>query len=159
MNHVSRVATQGAKERPVSVHDDESELLIRFQQLGEGFGMELVVTEVERGVDGLEGFEIDVDLSLLSFRGENFTTIDDQAIWWNLVIQLKSLLGRSNGREDGLTIDTRLDIGGGTLQSRDLVNGGVEGREGQHTHILQPTFSPHETLDLWALFVQSIPWE
>lgn len=61
------VAREGAEEGAVSVHDDETELLVRLQQLAEGLCMEFVVAEVERGVDGLEGLEVDVDLALLAF--------------------------------------------------------------------------------------------
>ncbi len=93
VNHVTGVAAEGAKQGAVSVHDDEAELLIRFEQLREGLGVELVVTEVERGVDGLERFEIDVDLPLPAFRCQDFTTVDDQAVGRDLIIQLESLLG------------------------------------------------------------------
>jgi len=72
--------------------------------------MEFVIAEVEGGIDRFEGFEIDVDFSLLAFGCQNFTTVDDQAVRRNLVVQLKSLLGRSNGRQDGLTIDSGLDV-------------------------------------------------
>jgi hypothetical protein len=58
--------------------------------------VELVVTQVERSVDRLEGLEIDVNLALLSFCGDNFTTVDDQAIGRDLVVQLETLLGGSN---------------------------------------------------------------
>lgn len=39
--------------------------------------MELVVTEVKRRVDWLEGLEIDVNFSFLSFRSNDFTTVDN----------------------------------------------------------------------------------
>ena len=42
--------------------------------------MELVVTEVEGSVDGLEGFKGDVDLLFLSFIGQDGTTVDDETI-------------------------------------------------------------------------------
>lgn len=77
--------------------------------------MEFVVTEVERGVDRLEGLEINVDLSLLALGCEDFSAVDNQSIGGDLIVEFESLLGRGNGREDGLTIDTRFDIRGGTL--------------------------------------------
>ena len=55
--------------------------------------MELVVTEVERGVDRLERFKVDVNLALLAFLGDNFTTVDHQTIRRNFVVQLQTLLG------------------------------------------------------------------
>jgi hypothetical protein len=58
--------------------------------------MKLVVTEVERRVDGLEWLEVDVDFTLFSLGRDNFTTIDNQAIWRNLVVKLETLLRRSD---------------------------------------------------------------
>jgi hypothetical protein len=45
--------------------------------------VELVVAEVEGGVDRLERLEIDVDLAFLALARNNFTAIDDKAIWRN----------------------------------------------------------------------------
>lgn len=59
--------------------------------------MELVVTKIERGIDRLEWLEVDVDLSFFPFRRDDFTTVDHQAIWRNLVVQLETLLRRSDG--------------------------------------------------------------
>ena len=106
----------GAEKGAVSVHDDETKLLIRLEQLAQCLGMELVVTEVQRGVDGLEGLEVDVDLALLALGGQDFTTVDDEAIGRDLGVQLQALLGRGNGGQDGQTVDTRLDVGGGALK-------------------------------------------
>lgn len=80
--------------------------------------MELVVAKVERSVDGLKGLEVDVDLPLLAFRGDNFTTVDDQSIRRHLVVQLETLLGGGNGRQDGESVDARLDVGGSALEVR-----------------------------------------
>jgi len=92
--------------------------------------MELVVTEVQRGVDGLEGLEVDVDLALLALGGQDFTTVDDEAIGRDLGVQLQALLGRGNGGQDRQTVDSGLDVGGGTelfsqhlRGARDLVLG------------------------------------
>jgi hypothetical protein len=46
--------------------------------------VELVVAEVQRGVDGLEGLKVDVDLAFLAFGGDDFAAIDDEAIGRNL---------------------------------------------------------------------------
>lgn len=80
MDNLARVSGQGAEEGTVSVHDDEAKLLVRLEQLAQGLGMELVVTEVERGVDGLEGLKVNVDLALLALGGDDFTTVDNEAI-------------------------------------------------------------------------------
>lgn len=110
------VATQSAEERAVTIHDNETKFLVRLQQLTQGFGVELVVAKVERGVNGLEGLEVDVNLPLLAFRGDNFTTVDNQSIRRNLVVQLETLLGGGNGRQDGKSVHARLDVGGSTLK-------------------------------------------
>lgn len=97
LKNFTGVATQGTEKGTVTVHDNETELLVGLQQLTQRLGVELVVTKVERGVDGLEGFEIDVNLALLALRGDNFTTVHNQSIRGNLVIQLQTLLGGGNG--------------------------------------------------------------
>lgn len=79
--------------------------------------MELVVAKVEGSVDWLEWFKVDIDFPFLSFRGDNFTTVDDKAIGRDLGVKFETLLGRSNGRQDGETIDTRFDVGGGSLMT------------------------------------------
>ena len=48
--------------------------------------MKFVITEIQRGIDRFEGLEIDVDLSFLPFRGQNFATVDNQAICWNFIV-------------------------------------------------------------------------
>jgi len=115
LKNLTGVSTQSTEKRTVTVHDDETELLVRLQQLTQRLGVELVVTKVQGSVDGLEGLEIDVNLSLLSFGGDNFTTVHNQSIGGNLVVQLETLLSRGNGRQDGKTVDARLDVGSGTL--------------------------------------------
>lgn len=118
LQNLTSVTAQSTEERTVTVHDDETELLVRLEQLAQGLGVELVVTQVERSVDRLEGLKINVNLALLAFRGDDFTTVDDQAIGRDLVIQLETLLRGGNGRKNGQTIHTRLDVGGSTLFER-----------------------------------------
>lgn len=115
MDNLTGVSAQCSEEGTVTIHDDETELLVGLEQLCQSLGVELVVTQVKGGVDGLERLEIDVDLSLLSFLGQDFTTVDDQTVRGDLVVQLETLLGRGNGGQDGLSVDSRLDVGGGTL--------------------------------------------
>lgn len=115
LKNFAGIATQGTEKRTVTVHDNETELLVRLQQLTQRLGVELVVTKVEGGINGLEGLEVDVNLPLLSFRGDNFTTVNNQSIRGNLVVQLETLLGGGNGRQNGESVHSRLDVGGGTL--------------------------------------------
>ena len=67
MDYIPSIATQRAKQCSIAVHDDKAELLVRLKELTQGLGMKLVVTEVQRCVDGLERLEINVDLSRLAF--------------------------------------------------------------------------------------------
>ena len=86
MENFTGVTAQCTEKRTVTVHDDETEFLVGLQQFTQSLGVEFVVTKVKGGVDRLKRLEINVDLSLLSFRGDNFTTVDDQPIWWDLVV-------------------------------------------------------------------------
>jgi hypothetical protein len=161
LQNLTGVTAEGTKERTVTVHDDETELLVRLEQLTQSLSVELVVTQVERGVNGLEGLEIDVNLALLSFRSDNFTTVDDQAIGRDLVIQLETLLGGGNSGKDGKTVHTRLDVGGSTLYQmlNSEIFGEVAGGPGNWTRerkgirILQPTSSQRERSDPWGLYM------
>lgn len=131
LDNLTSVTTESTKQSTVTVHDDETELLVGLEQFTQCLGVELVVTKVKRGVDGLERLEIDVNLALLSFGGDNFTTVHDKSIGRNLVVELKTLLGRGNGRQHGETVHTRFNVGGGTVLfsqhlcgSADLILGG-----------------------------------
>lgn len=115
MDNLSRVAGEGAKKRTVSVHDDEAKFLVRLEQLAQGLGVEFVVTEVQRGIDGLEGLEVDVDLALLAFGGDDFTAVDNEAIGRDFGVELQALLGGRDSRKDGQTVDAGFDVGGSAL--------------------------------------------
>ena len=115
LKDLTSVTTESTEQSTVTVHDNETELLIGLKKLTQCFSVELVVTKVEGGVDGLERFEVDVNLALLSFRGDNFTTVHDQSIGRDLIVELQTLLGRGNGRQHGESIHSRLNVGGGTL--------------------------------------------
>ena len=52
VNDLTRVACDSTEERAVTVHDDETELRVRLEELLERFRVELVVTEVQRPVQG-----------------------------------------------------------------------------------------------------------
>ena len=54
--------------------------------------MEFVITEVQTRVDWLERFKVNIDLPLFSFRRDDFSTVDDESIRRNLVVELQSLL-------------------------------------------------------------------
>ena len=110
MFDITGVTAQGSEKRSVSVHDNEPKGLVRFQELAQCFGVEFVVTQIQRGIDGLERLEIYVDLSLLALGGDDFTTVDNQTIWRDFGVELETLLGRGDGGQDGESIDTRFDV-------------------------------------------------
>jgi hypothetical protein len=152
VNDFTGVARKGAEQGAVSVHDDEAKLLVRLEQLAQCLGVELVVAKVQRGVDGLEGLEVDVDLALLAFCGDDFTAVDDEAIGRDFGVELQTLLGGRDGREDGETVDTGLDVGGGTLCGLAVI---LRAGACIDVQTLQPTSSPHARLGPWALCMVS----
>jgi hypothetical protein len=99
VNDLAGVARNGAEEGPVAVHDDEAELLVALEQVGQGLGVELVVAEVERGVDGPPGLDVDVDLLFLAFVGEDGAAVDEQAVLWHAGVELQPFW--SGVRESG----------------------------------------------------------
>jgi len=115
VNHISRIARQGPEKRTVTIHNDKAELLIRLEQFAQSLSMELIVAEIERSIDGLERLKIDIDFALLSFAGDDFTTVYDQAIGRDFGVEFEFLLRGGDGGQDGETIHAGLDIGGGTL--------------------------------------------
>lgn len=151
------IATESAEERAVTIHDNETELLVRLQQLTQGFGVEFVVAKVKRSVYGLERLKVNVNLPLLSFRGDDFTTVDDQSIRGNFVVQFETLLSGGNGRQNGKSVHARLDVGGSTLwltvsrQSETKKKG-----ERRTVRILQPTSLPLAKFDPSALHEKKV---
>jgi hypothetical protein len=140
LDDLTSVTTESTEQGTVTVHDNETELLVSLEQFTQCLGVELVVTQVERSVDGLERLEVNVNFALLSFRCDNFTTVYDKSIGGDLVVELETLLGRSNGRQHGETVHTRLNVGGGTLDCAIRRRSAHEGWGVVSTYIL---FSQH----------------
>lgn len=67
MDDIPGVAAQGTKEGPVSVHNDEAKRLVRFEELAQSFGVELIVAKVQGGIDRLERFKVYVYLAFFAF--------------------------------------------------------------------------------------------
>ncbi|KAI3478310.1 hypothetical protein L1887_59786 [Cichorium endivia] len=106
------VAGERAEEGAVAVHDDETELGVGLEELAERLCVELVVAEVERGVDGLEGLEGEVDLLLLALVCEDGAAVNHETVVGDAIVQLETLLCGGDGGEHRQTVDTRLDVGG-----------------------------------------------
>ena len=62
----------------------EGSLAVGLQELVEGLCVEFVVAEVQGGVDGLEGLEVNVELLLLAIICHHCACVDDQPIGWHL---------------------------------------------------------------------------
>ena len=116
--------------------------------------MEFIVAKVEGGIDRLERFEVDIDLSFLALRSQNFTTVDHQAIRRDFVIELQSLLRRGDGRQDGLTIDARFDVGRSSLRKDQ--QGLAREKRTEHTYSSANIFAARETWSFGAAKFTSV---
>jgi hypothetical protein len=57
-------------------------------------------------------------LLLLTLIRQDGTAVDDETVWRRLVVELETLLSRGDGGKDRETVDTRLDVRGGTVLLR-----------------------------------------
>ena len=68
---------QGSEESTVSVHDNEPESVVVGEERSESFRVELVITEVQRGVDRLERLEVNVHFLLFTLLSDDGAAVDD----------------------------------------------------------------------------------
>lgn len=54
--------------------------------------MEFVVAQIQGSIDGLERLKVNVDLLFFSFCCYNCTTVDNETIGRDFVVELESLL-------------------------------------------------------------------
>ena len=80
VDDLASVAENGAEEAAVSVHDDESKLLIILKQFRERFDVEFVVAQVERSIYGPERLKIYCHLTLFAIIGHHSTAIKHESI-------------------------------------------------------------------------------
>jgi len=147
VHDVPCVTTQSAEKSAVTIHDDEAKLLIRLEKLTKRFSVELIVTQIQGRVDGLERLEVNINLPLLALGRNNFTAVYHEPVRRHFVVQFETLLSRCDGGQNGLTVDSRLDVGGGTLRKS------ARSMEGYRVDLqtLQLTSLLHERLDLSVL--------
>lgn len=110
VQHLSVVPAQRPVQRPMPVHHNEPVPLIRLHQLTESLGVELVIAQVERCIDWFERLKVDVHLLFLALVRDDRPRVDDQAIRWDLGVQLQTLLGRRDCSQHRLTVHARLDV-------------------------------------------------
>ena len=96
---VSMSHLQSTEESTVTIHHDESESVVISQQSSQSFGVELVITKIKRGVDGLERLKINVDFLLLALLGDDGAAVDDETIGGDLGVELESVLYRGDGAQ------------------------------------------------------------
>lgn len=106
MEDLTSVARESPKETSVSIHDDETIPVVGLQELVQRLGVELVVTQVERRVDGLEGLKVDIDLLLLAVVGHDRAAVDDEAVGRDLGVELEPLLSGCNCAEHRQPVDS-----------------------------------------------------
>jgi len=82
VQYLPAAALYGPVETAVTVHDDEAECLVIHEKFIEIFGVELVVTEVEGGVDGFEGFKVDVYFTFFAFVCDYCSAVEDKSVLW-----------------------------------------------------------------------------
>jgi hypothetical protein len=80
--------------------DDETKLCVRLEKFRERLSVKLVVAEIERGVDGLEGLKVKVDFFLFALVSQDGATIYDEAVGRGPVVELEPLLCRRDGSQD-----------------------------------------------------------
>ena len=68
---------QGSEESTVSVHHNEPKSVIVGEECSEGFRVELVITEVQRGVDRLERLKVNVHFLLFTLLSDDGAAVDD----------------------------------------------------------------------------------
>jgi hypothetical protein len=80
VDNLAGVAEHSAEKAAVSVHNDESKLLVIFKQLRQRFDVEFVVAQVKRCVDGPERLEIYCDLALFAIICHDGAAVKHKAI-------------------------------------------------------------------------------
>mmetsp|Transcript_43083 Transcript_43083/g.87117 ORF Transcript_43083/g.87117 Transcript_43083/m.87117 type:complete len:426 (-) Transcript_43083:275-1552(-) len=112
VQHLPARALQRPVQAAVAVHDDETEAVIVVQQLVERLCVELVVAQVQRRVDRLERFKVDVHLALLAVFGDDEAAVEHETVGRDVAVALEALLGRGDGAQHRLPVDATLNVRG-----------------------------------------------
>ena len=121
---------QGSEESTVTVHDNEPESVVVSEECSEGFRVELVITEVQRGVDRLERLKVNVHFLLFSLLSDDGAAVNDlikdisfilcivfipllthQTVGRHFAVELESVLDRGDGPEHREPVHSGLDVG------------------------------------------------
>mmetsp|Transcript_6559 Transcript_6559/g.12000 ORF Transcript_6559/g.12000 Transcript_6559/m.12000 type:complete len:219 (-) Transcript_6559:9-665(-) len=112
MQNLAVVARERTEERAVTVHNNEAILLVTLQKLAQSLGVELIVAEIKRRVDGLERLEVDVQLLFFAVVCHDGSCVHNQSIRRNLIVQLETLLRRGDSAQHGQTVHPTLNVRG-----------------------------------------------
>jgi len=55
-------------------------------------------------------FKVEGDLLLLAFVGQDRSDEQDQAVWWNTIVQFEPLLSAGDRGQHGQSVDSGLDV-------------------------------------------------
>mmetsp|Transcript_49516 Transcript_49516/g.138648 ORF Transcript_49516/g.138648 Transcript_49516/m.138648 type:complete len:245 (+) Transcript_49516:661-1395(+) len=103
------VALHKAKQRAVTVHDDETEPVVALEKLREVLRVEFVVAHIHGRVDRLERLEVDRHFFFLAILGLHLAAIEDEPIGRRTVVALQTLLRRRDGGQHRKPVHARLD--------------------------------------------------
>mmetsp|Transcript_49517 Transcript_49517/g.138652 ORF Transcript_49517/g.138652 Transcript_49517/m.138652 type:complete len:245 (+) Transcript_49517:661-1395(+) len=103
------VALHKAIERPVTVHDDEAEPVVAFEELRKVLRVKFVVAHIHCCVDRLERLEVDRHFFFLAILGLHLAAIEDEPIGRRTVVALQTLLRRRDGGQHRKPVHARLD--------------------------------------------------
>ncbi|KAH3660506.1 hypothetical protein OGAPHI_007092 [Ogataea philodendri] len=115
VQNFSGVTGQSTKQGSITVHHNETKSVVTFKQFGQRLGVELVITQIQRGIDRLERLESNGELLFFTLLSNNFTTVHNQSVWRNRIVQLEFLLGRCDCRKHRKSVHTRFDVGSGSV--------------------------------------------
>lgn len=134
VEHIAGASTDRSVQTTATVHDDESEGGVVLQKLLESLGVELVVAQVERGIDRAEGLEGVGHLLFLSLLVQAGSAVHHETVGRNTgepnneqfyadFLQLQLLLGGGNGAQHGETVHTGLNVGSSSILTSQHVGG------------------------------------
>ena len=134
VEHIAGASTDRSVQTTTTVHDDESKGGVVLQKLLESLGVELVVAQVERGVDRAEGLEGVGHLLFLSLLVQAGSAVHHKTVGRNTgepsneqfhadFLQLQLLLSGGNSTQHGQTVHTGLNVRSSSILTSQHVGG------------------------------------
>jgi hypothetical protein len=128
LEDLSVASLESTEKYTITIHDNESELLIIFEKSVKGFSVERVLALVLENVNGLEGLDINHNFFLwLSVFHHDDSAENAKTVLRSIFVQLELFFARGDSRLDRLTGLTRLNVVGTcqflTEHGTDLLDG------------------------------------